>query len=203
MIVLWLVRCSETNISSSTATSDSRMISASKGSILLLTAISLNPRLDDQVADPIQASALAGVDHSGGGVLFDDGGAPHVLVEAQSRALKERRLVNSILVEVDFPPAFGRRTLAWARGERGQVGIRDPDQARQMQVDELDRSVETKHEGALVALVEAGCHLAELGLPVGHRDAHRVLLAGVTHVGRADGHHVCGIEALVLEEQER
>src|SRR5438132_4104067 len=38
MIVLWLVRCRETNISSATETRDSRMISAAKGSILLLTA---------------------------------------------------------------------------------------------------------------------------------------------------------------------
>ncbi len=82
MIVLWLVRCRETNISSATATSDSRMISAAKGSILLLTAIRLHPCLDDQVADPIQASTLPGVDHRGGGLLFDDGGPLHLFIKS-------------------------------------------------------------------------------------------------------------------------
>ena len=43
MIVLWLVRCSETNISSATETRDSRMISTVNGSIRLSTAMSYAP----------------------------------------------------------------------------------------------------------------------------------------------------------------
>src|SRR6266481_1941563 len=123
MIVLWLVRCRETNISSATATRDSRMISAANGSILLLTAIPLNPRIDDKVADPVQASPLAGVDHSGGGFLFDDRRAFHLFIEGQSTALVKRRLVSSILVEVNPSAALGRRALGSVGGERGQVGI--------------------------------------------------------------------------------
>src|SRR5438132_11651127 len=120
MIVLWLVRWRETNISSATATSDSRMISAAKGSIFVLTAILLRPHLDDEVADPIQSSSLTGVDHRRGGFFFNDGRALHLFIEGQSAALVERRLVDAILIEVDPPSAFARGTARCARGERGQ-----------------------------------------------------------------------------------
>src|SRR5882762_6748303 len=107
MIVLWLVRWRETNISSATATSDSRMISAANGSILLLIAIVLHPCLDDQVADPIHSSTLARVDHSGRGLLFDDGGTLHLFIKSQSPTLEERGVVESVLIEVDLPPTLG------------------------------------------------------------------------------------------------
>src|SRR5438309_5776849 len=106
MIVLWLVRCSETNISSATATRDSRMISAAKGSIFVLTAILLHPHLDDEIADPIQTSSLTGVDHRGGGFFFDDRRALHLFIEGQSAALVERCLVDPVLIEVDPPSTF-------------------------------------------------------------------------------------------------
>src|SRR2546421_7966080 len=98
MIVLWLVRWRETNISSATATRDSRMISAAKGSIFVLTAIPLRPHLDDEVADPIQSSSLTGVDHRGGGFFFDDCRARHLFIEGEPAALVERCLVDPILI---------------------------------------------------------------------------------------------------------
>src|SRR5690242_18729486 len=101
MIVLWLVRCSETNISSATVTRDSRMISAANGSIFVLIAIPLHPRLNDQVADPIQSTSLTGIDNRRGSFLFDDRGAQHLLIQSQPRALEERCLVDSVLIEVD------------------------------------------------------------------------------------------------------
>src|ERR1700682_3178813 len=203
MIVLWLVRCRETNISSATETKDSRMISAAKGSILVWTTILLHPRLDDQVADPVHAGSLAWVDRRVGGPLLDDGGSLPLFVEGQPSALVEGRLVNSVLIEVDLPPALGRGALRPFRGKRSQVRVGYPHQAGHVQVDELDGPIEPEHERALVALMEAGCHVSERRLPVGRRNADRVLLAGVTHVGRPCGDDVGRIEALVLEEQYR
>src|SRR5438477_10356659 len=203
MIVLWLVRCSETNISSATATRDSRMISASNGSILVLTAIGLHPRLDDEVADPIQSASLAWVDDGGGGFLFDDRGAFHFFVERQPAALIESCLVDPILVEVDPPSTLDCRTTRRGWSESGEVGIRDPDQSGQMQVDELHGPVEPEHEGARVTFVESGGQFRERRLSIWYGDAHGVLLARVAHVCRACGHHIGRVEALVLEEQER
>src|SRR5207237_1173540 len=129
MIVLWLVRWRETNISSATATSDSRMISAEKGSILVRTAISLNSRGDDEVADSIYAHPLTGIDDSRGGRLLDDRGAHHLFFQAKSLSLVERCVMDSVLVEVDPAPALAGRTRARWRRERGEVGVGDADQA--------------------------------------------------------------------------
>src|SRR5437773_6139179 len=150
MIVLWLVRCKETNISSATATRDSRMISAAKGSIFVLTAIPLHPRLDDQVADPIQARSLARVDDSGRSLFLHDRGALHLFITAQSRALIERRVVDPVLIEVDFPSTLARAAARGGGSKCGQVGVGHSHQARQVQVDELHRSIDPKHKRALV-----------------------------------------------------
>src|SRR5438552_390601 len=174
MIVLWLVRCRETNISSATETRDSRMISAAKGSIFVLTAMLLNPRLDDKIADSIEATSLARVDHSGRGFLLDDRRALHFFIEGEALPLVERRLVDSVLIEVDPPPAFARCAFRCARGECGQVGIGDSNQAGQVQVDELHSSVEPEHEGALMALVESGRHVGERRLAIRNGNANRV-----------------------------
>src|SRR5438128_2385246 len=201
MIVLWLVRCSETNISSATATRDSRMISASNGSIFVLTAIGLHPCFDDEVADPIQTTSLAWVDDGGGGFLFDDRWALHFFVERQPAALIESCLVDPTLVEVDPPSTLGCRAARSGWSEGGEVGIRDPDQSGQMQVDELHGPVEPEHEGALVTFVESGGHFRERRPSIRYWDANRVLLARIAHVCGACGHHSGRIEAFVLEEE--
>src|SRR5207247_8668053 len=131
MIVRWLVRCKETNISSATATRDSRMISAAKGSIFVLTAIPLHPRLDDQVADPIQARSLARVDDRGRSLFLHDRGALHLFIKAQSRALIERR-VGPVLIEVDFPSTLARAATRGGGSKCGQVGVGHSHQAREV-----------------------------------------------------------------------
>src|SRR5438270_4869440 len=154
MIVLWLVRWRETNISSATATSDSRMISAEKGSILVRTAISLNSRGDDEVADSIHAHPLTGIDDSRGGRLLDDGGAHHLFFQTQPLALVECCVMAAVLVEVDLAPALAGRTRARWRRERGEVGVGDAHQPGQVEIDELHRRLEAAHEGGLMPLVE-------------------------------------------------
>src|SRR5207302_7965302 len=131
MIVLWLVRWRETNISSATATSDSRMISAEKGSILVRTAISLNSRGDDEVADSICADPLTGIDDSCGRRLLDDGGAHHLFFQTQPLARtpgrRARRLRRPRRAEPDpSPPGRARLLPEPCPLRRQERGLRQP-----------------------------------------------------------------------------
>src|SRR5437879_2748341 len=187
MSVLWLVRCSETNISSATETSDSRMISAVNGSILLSTAMKLRPRLYDQVAAAIQPGSLTGVDHRRGRRLLDDRRAVDDLLEPQAISLDDERLVDAVLVEVDPPPLLDRSPRFRRGSEGAEVWIGHADHGRHVQGDELRRRLEPEHVRALVPLAEAGHHLCQRQRAAGDGHAHGVLLADVAHI-RRPGH---------------
>src|SRR5258708_21735640 len=72
-----------------------------------------------------------------------------------------------------------------------------------MQVDELHGYVEPEHECALVSLMKPGRHIGEHRLSGRYRDADRVLLACIPHIGSSRYHHVGGVETLALEELHR
>src|SRR5205807_9100961 len=104
------------------------MISAEKGSIFVRTAISLNSRGDDEVADSIHAHSLTGIDDSRGGRLLDDGGAHHPFFQTQPLALVECCVMDAVLVEVDLAPALAGRTRAGGWRDGGGVRVGDPHQ---------------------------------------------------------------------------
>ena len=186
MIGLWLVRWSEMNISSATATSDSRMISAVNASIEDRSPMITPPCTSTRL--PI-LSAVS--DWPGWTTVVAAGSStmagPSSVVAGEPVTPQDHRVVDAVLAEIHCSVPLHCLARINRRGEGGEIRCGQTDEPGDVERHDLDGSLEREEIGHLVAVTETPNRLVQSSVVAWEGYPHGVLLSPIPHVrGRSN-----------------